>query len=103
MRYLGVTGEGNFDGENILHIDRGLKALAHEFDRPDDELLRIIAEGREKLFEKRGERERPLKKKKIKKSGTGLKISAFIDAYGKTGLVLYFDGAVKSAVFIISN
>ena len=103
MRYFGVTGEGNFDGENILHVDRGLKALVHEFDRPDDELLRIIAQGREKLFEKRGERERPFKDTKIITSWNGLAISAFVDAYRTTGLDLYLDAAVKSADFIMSN
>ena len=103
MRYFGVTDDGNFDGENILHIDRGLKALAHEFDRPDDELLRIIAEGREKLFAKRGERERPFKDTKIITSWNGLAISAFVDAYRTTGLDLYLDAAVKSADFIMSN
>src|SRR3989337_3545322 len=81
MRYFGVTGDGNFDGGNILHIDRGLRALAHEFDRPDDELLRIIAEGREKLFAQRWERERPFKDTKIITTWNGLAISAFADAY----------------------
>ena len=103
MRYFGVTDEGNFDGVNILHIDRGLRALAHEFDRPDDELLGIIAEGREKLFAKRGERERPFKDAKIITSWNGLAMSAFVDAYRTTGMDLYLDTAVKSADFIMSN
>jgi len=103
MRYFGVTAEGNFDRENILHIDRGLRALTHEFDRPDDELLKIIAEGREMLLEKRGERERPFKDTKIIASWNGLAISAFIDAYRTTGMDLYLDAAVKSFDFIMSN
>ncbi len=103
MRYLGVTDEGNFDGVNILHVDRGLRVLAHEFDRPDDELLKTIAKGKEKLLAKRGERERPFKDTKIIASWNGLAISAFIEAYRTTGTHVYLDAAVKSADFIMSN
>ncbi len=103
MRYFGVTEEGNLEGDNVLHIDRGLKALSHEFDRPDEELLRIIAEGRAKLLSKRVLRERPFKDTKIIASWNGLAVSAFIDAYRTTGMALYLDAAVKSADFIMSN
>ena len=103
MRYFGVTDEGNFDGENILHVDRGLKALAHEFDRPEKELLKIIADGREKLFANRGGRVRPFKDTKVIASWNGLAISALIAAFRTTGMDLYLHAAVKSSDFIMSN
>jgi len=103
MRYYGVTDEGNYDGKNILHIDRGFKAIAHEFDRPDDELLKIIAEGRKKLLAHRGGRVRPFKDSKILASWNGLAISAFIDAFRTTGRGQYLDAAVKSVDFLMSN
>ncbi|MCC7201656.1 MAG: thioredoxin domain-containing protein [Nitrospirae bacterium] len=103
IRYFGVTDEGNIEGGNVLHVDRGLKALAHEFDRPDNELLCIIAKGKEKLFAERGVRERPFQDTKVITSWNGLAISAFADAYRTTGLNQYLDVAVRSSDFIISN
>ena len=103
MRYFGVTDEGNLEGENILHVDRGLKALSHEFDKPDDEIRGIIARGKERLFAKRGERERPFKDTKIITSWNGLAISAFIEAYRATGKDLYLDIARRSLGFIEYN
>ncbi len=103
MRYFGVTREGNFEGANILHVDRGIAALVHEFDRPEDELLKIIAQGKDKLFTRRGERVRPFQDTKIITSWNGLAISVFVEAYRATGIDLYLNTAVEAVDFIMSN
>ncbi len=103
IRCFGVTDEGNLEGENILHVDRGLRALSHEFDKPEEEILSIIARGKVRLFAKREGRERPFKDTKIITSWNSLAISVFIEAYRATGNGMYLDVAGKSIGFIISN
>lgn len=102
-RFYGVTREGNFEGKNILHIDRGFKALSHEFELPEEDIRNIVAKGRERLFAARDQRIKPFQDTKIIAGCNGLAISALVDAYQTTGKDLYLNEAKRSLNFIRSH
>ncbi|MDD5435018.1 MAG: thioredoxin domain-containing protein [Nitrospira sp.] len=102
-RFYGVTEDGNFEGKNILHIDRGLKALSHEFEIPEDKIRGILNRGREALFTYRNGRVKPFQDTKILTGWNGLAVSAFIEAYSTTGKDLYLDTARTTLDFIKSE
>ena len=102
-RYYGVTDDGNYEGKNVLHIDREIKALAHEFELSENDIERIIANGREKLIAKRMEREKPFRDTKIITGWNGLAVSALIDAYQICDKDTYLDKAKETLDFTRSN
>ncbi len=88
--YYGVTGEGNFEGANILNVvgDRapsGLSAAKHA------------------LLEVRGKRVRPGLDDKVIASWNGLAIRAFAEAGAALREVRYTEAAVGAARFCLEN
>ena len=102
-RFYGITKDGNHEGKNILHLDRGLKALSYEFGLSEEEIRSIIKRSREKLFEFRERRVKPFCDTKVISGWNGLTISAVIDAYQATGRKEYIDVARRTLDFIKSN
>lgn len=102
-RFYGVTGEGNFEGKNILHVDRGLKAVSHEFDIEEGKVKEMVEKGVKRLFAVRERRVKPFKDTKIITGWNGLAISAMIQGYMATGKDEYMDRAKESIDFIKSN
>lgn len=102
-RFYGVTEDGNFEGKNVLHVDRGLKALSHEFELSEEKIREILNKGKEVLFTKRAERAKPFKDTKILTGWNGLAISALTEAYRTTGKDVYLDAAVTTLNFIKSE
>ncbi|HBA88511.1 MAG TPA: thioredoxin domain-containing protein [Geobacter sp.] len=99
----GVTKGGNFEGRSILHRDKDYVQLAKELMLPEEELVTILAESRELLYQARRRRPQPLRDEKILASWNGLAISAF----ARAGLVLndpeYVDAARSSARFLLQK
>ncbi len=102
-RFYGVTDEGNFEGRNVLHVDRGLKALSHEFGLSEEEIRNTVGRGRERLFACREQRVRPFRDTKIIAGWNGLVISALIAAFQASGRDSYLDAAKSSIGFIKSS
>jgi len=102
-RYYGVTEAGNFDGRNVLHIDRGIEALSREFGLSGEDIRRILDRGRSRLFAARDQRVKPFLDTKIITGWNGLVLSALTNAYQATGEDSYLDTAKRSFDFIKSH
>lgn len=102
-RFFGITEEGDFEGKNVLHIDRGLKALSHEFGLSEEEIRNIIDRSKERLFTEREKRVKPFRDTKFISGWNGLVISALIDAYQTTGRDSYLNAARLSLDFTKSH
>ncbi|MFQ6007328.1 MAG: thioredoxin domain-containing protein, partial [Candidatus Zixiibacteriota bacterium] len=100
-RYYNVTDRGNFEGDNILNIDSSSDRIRQEAELSNFD--QYLAECRQKLFEARSQRMRPLTDDKILTSWNGLALSAFCKGYQITGEKRYLEAAVKNASFIQSE
>ncbi len=94
---------GDFGTTNVFYLAQPLDSAASRFQKAEDELFRILREGREKLVAVRNTRLRPLRDDKIVTAWNGLMISAF----ARAGMILnneeYENAAVRAADFIIAN
>ncbi|HEU4382811.1 MAG TPA: thioredoxin domain-containing protein [Anaeromyxobacteraceae bacterium] len=90
--FYGVTGEGNFEGENVLHVPR-----------PDEAEWEALAGARLRLLDVRSRRVPPLRDEKVLAAWNGLAISAL--AFG--GRVLaeprWVEAARRAAGFVLSQ
>lgn len=102
-RFYGVTEEGNFEGKNVLHRDRGSKAISHEFEIPEEKIREILNRGKEALFTKREERVKPFTDTKILTGWNGLAVSAFAEGYRTTGKEIYLETARNTINFIMAE
>lgn len=102
-RYYAVDDAGNFEGRHILHTRKSLAGVADELDIPENRLRLIIKESRERLYQWRNRKPRPLRDEKILTAWNGLMISA----HARAGLIFgeprYVDRGVKAAQFILTN
>jgi uncharacterized protein YyaL (SSP411 family) len=111
--HYGVQPHGNapegsdphdeFRGKNILIERHTVPDTAQHFGKTADEIAKILATSRERLFAIRGQRPRPHLDDKIVAAWNGLMISAF----ARAGQVLdrhgYVEVAKRSANFLLSN
>jgi len=88
----GVTGHGNFEGKNVLHISSETGA--------DEGSLGTM---KEKLFELRAKRPRPMLDDKILADWNGLMIAALARGARVTGKPEYAAAAAKAADFILGG
>ena len=91
--FYNVTENGNFEGKNILYITRGPDTVAQEIGMKPDDFHAELQTAREKLFEVRSKRIRPLLDDKILTSWNSLMITAM----AKTGRVLEDTGRIEKA------
>lgn len=75
-----VTPNGNFDEQNILHLDKDPETYAVEHNVSPNEILRVMSEGRQKLYAARAERVHPSTDDKIIMAWNGLMTRAFAEA-----------------------
>jgi uncharacterized protein YyaL (SSP411 family) len=75
---FGVDEHGNFEeGQSVLAISATVPDLAGRFGRTDEEVGRVLIEGRRRLFEARSRRVRPGTDRKLLTDWSALAISAF--------------------------
>ena len=106
--FYGVQADGNaladpmdeFHGKNILYLHHSLIATARKFDRREQEVLKILASGRQLLFAVRQKRPRPHLDDKIITAWNGLMISAMAKGFRVTGDSRYLQAATHSASFL---
>ncbi|MFQ5671200.1 MAG: thioredoxin domain-containing protein [Acidobacteriota bacterium] len=101
--FYGVTPAGNFEGRNLLHVPRPLRAVARGLDLPPEKLRSIIEKAREALYRARSKRQAPLRDEKILTAWNGLMISGF----ARAALVLDDPDdariAARAASFVLGN
>lgn len=101
--YYKVIEGGNFEGENILHVDRELKNFSKSINNDHEEVRKIIERCKSKLFDERNKRIKPLIDNKVLTDWNGLMITAFCFGFRISGKIKYLDAAKNSAEFILDN
>jgi uncharacterized protein YyaL (SSP411 family) len=95
-----VTGEGNWEGHNILYRTRGDEQEARLLGLPVSELRAKLDQAKQKLLEVRGRRVWPGRDEKILTSWNGLMISAFAQAGAALDRRGYVEHAEAAAHFV---
>ena len=101
--YYDITPHGNFEGENILHVQTPPDIFARKLGMDIDELETLLADGRQKLFEERDKRIKPGLDDKILTSWNGIMIRGMAMGYQLTGKPEYRTACEKSAEFVLTT
>jgi uncharacterized protein YyaL (SSP411 family) len=100
-RYFGATGEGNFEGSNILSQVVETKALASELGIAPEELEAKIARAKARLLERRAHRVLPHRDEKILADWNGLMLTSIAEAASVLERDDYLKAAIANASFLI--
>ncbi len=101
--YYGVSEEGNFEGENILHVQRPAEVVAREANVSVAELSAAIARGRRVLFDVRERRVKPGRDEKVLTAWNGMMLAAFAEASVVFERTDYRDIAERNGEFILTS
>ncbi|MCX6043846.1 MAG: thioredoxin domain-containing protein [Chloroflexi bacterium] len=91
--YYGVSARGNFEGENILHVNSTAEAVAKQVGLRTEQVENSLADSRQKLFVAREKRIKPNRDEKILTEWNGLMIHALAEC----GTTLDRSDALQSA------
>ena len=92
IAYYGVTPDGNFEGANILHVER-----------PDEAIHAALAPQRAALYAARARRSPPFRDEKILAAWNGLALSGFAVAGRVFAEPRYIDAAARAATFVLGR
>lgn len=99
--YYSIKAEGNWEGQNILHISRPVKKIIDDHNLPSvTELNEIIVRANAMLYTEREKRIKPALDNKVLTSWNGLAISGLLDIYRYTGDQKYMNSAMKAATYL---
>ncbi len=101
--YYDITPHGNFEGENILHIQTPQDVFARKIGMDQQELENLLSTSRKKLFEEREKRIKPGLDDKILTSWNGIMIRGMAMGYQLTGKSDYLTACEKSAEFVLTT
>jgi uncharacterized protein YyaL (SSP411 family) len=101
--YYDITPQGNFEGENILHVLTPSDIFARKLRMEQDELEVLLADGKRKLFAEREKRIKPGLDDKILTSWNGIMIRGMAMGYQLTGKPEYLSACEKSAEFVLTT
>ncbi len=96
----GVTRDGNFEGENILHLRQSVDKFAESGGTDPSVLTAQLESWRKLLLSRRDERIKPLRDEKILASWNGLMIVALARGFAVTDDFHYLDAARGALDFI---
>lgn len=101
--YYDITPQGNFEGENIPHVQTPPDIFARKLRMDPEELEALLADAKQKLFEEREKRIKPGLDDKILTSWNGLMIRGMAMGYQLTGKPEYLEACEKSAEFVLTT
>ena len=99
--YYDVTDRGNFEAQNILHVNVALDEVARKHAVTTDEARQAIESGRRKLFEFREHRVKPGRDEKILTAWNGLMLTSFAEASAVLSRDDYLQVARANARFLL--
>jgi len=99
----GVTLEGNFEGKNILNIQRPVSEVARVMGMSTEQLEAIVDRARAKLFEAREKRAKPARDDKILTAWNGMMMRAFVVASQAFQRPDYLEVAIQNAEFLLRS
>ena len=102
-RYFGVTPQGNFEGQNILHVAVDEASTAREAGITGDEFDALLRRSKDKLLDTRELRVHPSRDEKILTSWNGLMLRAFAEAAAVLNRPDYLAAAEANAGFVLSS
>ncbi|HSQ25071.1 MAG TPA: thioredoxin domain-containing protein, partial [Pyrinomonadaceae bacterium] len=101
--YYDVTDQGNFEGQNILHVKNSIEAVASKHDVSIERAREIIETGRRALFDIRESRVKPGRDEKILTAWNGLMLASFAEASALLDRADYGEVARANAKFLLSH
>ena len=102
-RYYGVSDEGNFEDQNILHVPRAPGEFARRHGISEEELEERLAAARRQLLAARGRRVPPSADDKILAASNGMMIAALARGHQVLGEKRYLEAAEHAADFILGE
>jgi hypothetical protein len=100
MARYGVSDEGNWEGQNILHIAAQIPQLAGRFGLAEEEIARSLEGAKERLFAVRAKRIWPGLDDKVLTAWNGLMLAAFAEAGRVLERADYVQIAEENAEFL---
>ncbi len=101
--FYDITPHGNFEGENILHIQTPSDVFARKLGIDQDALDTLLTDCKKKLFTEREKRIKPGLDDKILTSWNGIMIRGMAMGYQLTGKLEYLTACEKSAEFVLTT
>jgi uncharacterized protein len=101
--YYDVTKSGNFEGKNILHVERTVEEVARQSGVSVEDLQEALARSRHKLFEVRERRIKPARDEKVLTAWNGLMLASFAEAAMILERNDYREVAERNAQFVLEN
>lgn len=101
--FYDITESGNWEGKNILRIQKSLTDFAESENIEVEKLESILSKGRKILFEARKKRIAPGLDDKVLLDWNALMCSAYANAYNATGNESYKEVAERNLNFIFQN
>jgi len=101
--FFDVTESGNFEGQNILHINASITDTAARNKVSAEDLQAIIDSGRQKLFARREQRVKPGRDQKVLTAWNGLMLAGFAEASAILERPDYREVAEANAHFLLSH
>ena len=102
-RVYDVSANGNFEGDNILHLPHDLEALARAEGMTSDALEARLAGARTRLLEARAGRTEPFKDTKVITGWSALMARSLAEAGGALGREDYVEAARASVRFTLES
>ncbi|MCP4166779.1 MAG: thioredoxin domain-containing protein [Chloroflexi bacterium] len=99
-RFFDVSESGNFEGNNILHIEQDVDTFASEAGMTSAALQAILDQGKVSLFTVREQRIKPGRDEKVLSAWNGLMMRAMAEAGAALQRRDYLEAAVRNAEFI---
>ncbi len=102
--YYNITERGNWEHhKNILHRKNNDQSVATKLQINEEELLKVMKRGKEKLFDYRAKRIRPGLDDKILTAWNALMLKGYVDAYRVFDEPAFLKKALKNAHFLVEN
>lgn len=92
-----------FTDKNVLYLSKTISDASNKFNKPTDEIQKILSDAKKKIFEAREKRPLPFLDDKILTSWNGLMISAFSKASTVLNKEKYYEIGKSAADFIFSK
>ena len=99
--FWGVSGEGNFEGRNILNVAHEPSVTAKRLDLPEAELRAVVDRARARLYEVRAKRVWPGRDEKILAGWNGLMLRGLAEAARAFGDATHRALAVRNGEFLL--
>jgi uncharacterized protein len=101
LLYYDVSEQGNFEGQNILHVDAKAATVATQAGVSREELKQSLQRSRAALFAAREKRVRPGRDEKILTAWNGLMLRSFAEAARHLQQPAYLEVARRNAEFLL--